>query len=170
MRTVTRLAAVVAAGALITVGLAGAVDAGAAPTISVTPNPAVTGETVTVSSIEPCPVPGDTQFVELLIDGPDGDEILNTDADVAGDWTFTFPAGDPGTYGLTVSCVRVVGNDVYRTVDLVVEAAPTTTSSSTTSSTSTSTTSTSTAAAPTTSTTAPPAAAAAVAATPTFTG
>ena len=170
MHTLTRIAAVAAVGALATVGLAGTVDAGAAPTISVTPNPAVTGETVTVASIEPCPVPADTQFAELLVDGPDGDQILNTDVDPAGDWEFTFPAGDPGTYQLIVSCVRVAGNDVYRPADLDVEAPASTSSSSTTSSSTTSSSTTSTTAASTTSTTAPSGAAAAVTASPTFTG
>lgn len=172
MRRTTRVMAVAAVAALAVVGSAVPVGAGAQPlTMTVAPNPAVTGEQVTVANVQSCPNPGEVSMVELLVDGPVDDDILNTTADAEGDWSFTFPAGDPGSYELTVSCVYVQGNSIYEPVILEVGAAPPpSSSSSTSSSSSSSSTSTSTTGAPTTSSSAPAAAAPAVVARPSYTG
>ena len=161
MRRTLQAALAVATALAATALVAAPVGAGApTPTITVAPNPAVTGETVTVTPNEPCGDPPSVLQVEVLVDDLDGgDQILSTSADaVTGQWQVTFPAGDVGSYEVTASCVYVRGNDVYRPAPLEVVVAPTTTSTSTTSTT----------VAPTTSTTAAPAPA--VRAAPAFTG
>lgn len=155
------LAAVAATAALAATGLAAApAGAGAGqPTVSVSPDPAVTGETVTVTPDEPCPNAANLQQVQVLVDDLDGgDEIYYpTYSDVTGAWELTFPAGAVGDYEITASCVYLQGNDVYRPASLTVIDQPTTTT----------TVAPSTTVAPTTTTAAP---APTVVAAPTFTG
>lgn len=172
MRCTRRTAVAWATGSLALLASAAPAGAGAAPlTMTVTPNPAETGEMVTVANVQSCPNPGAVSMVELLVAGPVDDDILNTTVDAEGDWSFEFAAGDPGSYELTVSCVYVQGNAIYRPVTLEVQApTPSSSSSSSTSSSTTSTSTTSTTAAPTTSAPPAPAPAPAVVARPSFTG
>jgi hypothetical protein len=179
MRARNVLAASAAATALV-LGAAAPVGAGESPIMTLSPNPAQVGDTVTITPVVGCPnYESSTPVVEIEVTGPE-DQSFDVMSAYDGDtdryeWTATFTAGPVGVYSVDASCVypAVLADELqgrqqvgmsYQTATLqVLEPDPTTT---------TTTQATTTTAGESTTTTAAPAAtaAAAVTARPAYTG
>lgn len=169
-----------AATAVLVVGAAVPVGAGEAPTMTLSPNPARVGDTVTITPITGCSnFESSTPVVEITVTGPENQSFDVPSTYDAGtdryEWSATFTAGPVGVYSVDAQCVypavsadAVAGRQQigmsYQTATLqVIAPDPTTTT--------TAPSTTSTTAASTTSTTAPAATAAtAVTARPAYTG
>lgn len=120
MKKIAALVAVAGVGILA----AAPVGAGTTGTMEASPNPATVGDTVTVGNapggantcedtplVEEAarpagPVPFIPSFVDVLIEDPDGEVVLDeeVDPDAEGNWSVDFVAEKPGTYIATADC------------------------------------------------------------------
>lgn len=130
-RTRSRPLASLAAGALVLLA-AVPVGAGAPLTVTLAPSPGVVGDSITVVPDQPCPDPTDGMMVEVLVDTPDGsDLILDTTADGAGAWSLDFTADQVGDYEVIASCIYLEGNVVYQAASVTITEQSTTTTTTT---------------------------------------